>query len=102
MGSRCETRHRETRHGGGTKITKFTKITKNLMVFFVVCVIFVGFVPPPSAVSAQTSPSGTWPQFRGNPRLTGVASDVPPKRATSIAGMPLASAQLTRDFARDD
>ena len=57
-----------------TKITKATKITKNLLwVFFVVFVSFVGFVEKPWAVQS----SQTWPQFRGNARLTGIGSELP-------------------------
>src|SRR6188472_1979342 len=66
-------------HAPGTKITKPTKITNPNKWFFVIFVFFVVLVPAsePSAVSgAQVSDS--WPQFRGNARLTGIAaSDVP-------------------------
>ena len=57
-----------------TKITKATKITKKTLGFlFVVFVSLVGFVEKPWAVQSSQG----WPQFRGNPRLTGVASEVP-------------------------
>ena len=57
-----------------TKITKATKITKNLLrVCFVVFVTFVSFVARPWAVQS----SQAWPQFRGDARLTGVATELP-------------------------
>ena len=47
----------ETRHGGGTTITKATKITKKIdLLFFVSFVIFVIFVPPPWRVSVLVMP----------------------------------------------
>lgn len=70
-------RSTETRHGGGAKITKITKFTKKTKQFFLV--VFVAFVflePQPSAVSGQAA--ANWTQFRGNARLTGIASaDLP-------------------------
>src|SRR6185295_16792461 len=58
-------------------ITKVTTITKTRLVLFVIFVIFVAFVPSRQPVQASQAAS-EWPQFRGNPRLTGVApSEVP-------------------------
>src|SRR4029079_5848544 len=54
-----------------------TTITNTKLVLFVVFVAFVVFVPGREPVRAGQAPSD-WPQFRGNPRLTGVApSEVP-------------------------
>src|SRR6478609_6791574 len=73
MGSNSQTGTRS-----GTKITKATKTT-NQQFWFVIFVLFVFFVAgrAPSAVAVAQGTSN-WPQFRGNPRLTGIAaSDVP-------------------------
>ena len=64
-----------TGHGPATKITKVTKTTQNFFhVLFVLFVFFVAFVAEPWAVQS-TDPG--WPQFRGSPRLTGAAGEVP-------------------------
>src|SRR5258707_455603 len=49
------------------------KVTKTTRFALCLCVL-VAFVVQPSA--RQVS-SATWPQFRGNPRLTGVATELP-------------------------
>src|SRR5262249_27034639 len=74
------------------KATKGTKTTKKFqsvffVIFFVTLVIFVAFVPQPSArlsasarVSAterQPASAGGWPPFPGNPHMTGAASELP-------------------------
>ena len=62
----------------GTKITMLTKITKNSSFFlFVILVGFVAFVPERLSLSAQPT-AVSWPQFRGDARLSGVAAgDLP-------------------------
>jgi len=67
---------RLTRRRLGTKTTKITKSTKNpSWLFFVTFVVFVAFVTQPSARLGASNES--WPQFRGNPHMTGVASELP-------------------------
>src|SRR5262249_15357636 len=67
---------RLTRRRLGTKTTKITKSTKNpSWLFFVTFVVFVAFVTQPSARVGASNES--WPQFRGNPHMTGVASELP-------------------------
>src|SRR5258708_6404785 len=67
MGSNRTTGPR--RHHDGHKGTKITK-------FLCVLCVLVTFVIQPSARQAAPTSAG-WPQFRGNARLTGVASDAP-------------------------
>ena len=56
-----------------TKITKITKITKTYLVFFVASVIFVGFVPQPSAVS----PKAVSPQAAAGRTMALTFDDLP-------------------------
>src|SRR6478752_1356541 len=68
MGSRRETGRRPRAAG-------LSKIAKNLRdVRFVIFVLFATF-----SFSPQAQQATSWPQFRGNPALTGVASSEVPQ-----------------------
>ena len=51
------------------------------MFFFAVAAFPLLLVVSAASVFAQ-APAGAWPQFRGNPQLTGVATDAPPASLT--------------------
>src|SRR5215204_2339068 len=71
----------ETRHGGGARLAQISRITNLTSFLFVVVVSLAVFEPHPSAVSPQAPQApqaSNWPQFRGDPKLSGVAAaDLP-------------------------